>query len=158
MPEVEIRNAVEEDAHFMFDLFKALAEHVGELDMFSSTLEDVQRDGFGPDSHYRCLIAEADGAPQGLSTYFFSYSTYVGRPCLFVLDLIVTPQARGAKLGTALMQRLSEFAVANDCCRIDLHVHEDNPSIAFYKAIEMYQTREVPFVLNGKALSDMAGR
>ena len=156
MHEISIRDARETDAPFMYDMFRKLAEHVGELDSFTSSPGDVTRDGFGEQRHYSALIAEVDGRPLGVSTYFFTYSTYAGRPCLFVLDLIVHEDARGRKLGAALLRRLAAIAVERGCHRIDLHVHRHNDAIGFYKRIGMRQTAELPFVLSGEALARMA--
>lgn len=156
MNEITIRDASEADAPFMYDMFRRLAEHVGELEHFSSTLEDVKRDAYGDQRHYSALIAEVDGRPLGVSTYYFTYSTYAGRPCLFVLDLIVHEDARGRKLGAALVRRLAAIAVDRGCHRIDLHVHRHNDAIGFYEAIGMQQTVELPFVLSGDALIRMA--
>ena len=156
MAEVTIRPAHEGDAPFIYEMVRSLVEYVGELQHFTSRPEDVVRDGFGPDRHYDSLIATVDGAALGVATYFFTYSTSTGRPCLFVLDLIVAPEARGKNLGRALMSALAEIAVEKNCCRVDLHVHNQNPAQDFYKAIGLYQTAELPFVLHGSELSDLA--
>lgn len=158
MSGVEIRTAREEDAGFVYDMVRSLAAHVGELEGFACTPEDVVRDGFGPDRHYESLIATVDEVALGLATYFFTYSTSKGRPCLFVLDLIVAPEARGKNLGRELMSALAEIAVAKNCCRVDLHVHNQNQAQEFYKAIGLHQTAELPFVLQGPAMLDLARR
>ena len=158
MPDVQIRPADRDDAPFIFEMVRSLAEFVGEAEHFAAQPEDVLRDGFGPDRHYHSLIATNDGVRSGLATYFFTYSTSKGRPCLFVLDLIVAPEARGKNLGRQLMAALAQIAVERRCCRVDLHVHNQNPAQEFYKAIGLYQTAELPFVLNGTPLSDLAGR
>ncbi len=158
MPDIQIRPACEGDAPFIFEMVRHLAEFVGELEHFAAQPDDVLRDGFGPDRHYHSLIATIDDVQSGLATYFFTYSTLQGRPCLFVLDLILAPEARGRNLGRQLMAALAEIAVEKNCCRVDLHVHNQNPAQEFYKAIGMQQTEELPFVLNGAPLSDLAGR
>lgn len=156
MAAVEIRTTGEDDAPFMFEMLRGLAEHIGDLEHFTSTIEDVRRDGFGPQRHYDSLIAKLDGAPVGLATYFFTYSTHTGRPCLFVLDLIVRPDARGTRLGKALMGRLSAIAVERGCCRIDLNVHNANDASGFYQALGMADTGHTPYSLHGDALHRLA--
>lgn len=158
MAGIDIRPAVEDDAGFMFDMMRGLAVHVDELDHFSATIEDVRRDGFGPGRHYESLIATVDGAPAGLSTYYFTYSTYTGRPCLFVLDLIVGAKARGLSLGKALMGRMSTIALENGCCRIDLQVHNTNDALGFYEAIGMTGSIQIPYSLDGEALKLLAAQ
>ncbi len=157
MAEIDVRSAVENDAGFMFDMLRGLAVHVGELDHFSSTIEDVRRDGFGPGRHYDSLVATVDGVPSGLATYYFTYSTYTGRPCLFVLDLIVSAEARGLQLGKALMAHISTIAVERGCCRIDLQVHDTNNARGFYETLGMVESVQLPYSLDGDALTQLAG-
>ncbi|MGI9414433.1 MAG: GNAT family N-acetyltransferase, partial [Hyphomicrobiales bacterium] len=89
MTSVAVRQAREDDAAFIFDMVRMLADHIGERHLLTATVEDIRRDGFGPDRHYDSLIALADDEPVGLAVYFSTYSTYSGAPCLFVNDLIV---------------------------------------------------------------------
>lgn len=158
MARVEIRTAVESDTSFIYDMLQALAEHVGQSDHFTTTPDDVARDAFGAGRHYQSLIAEIDDVPSGLATYFFTYSTYTGRPCLFVNDLIVRPEARGLDLGRSLMRHLSCLAIDNGCCRVDLHVHNHNPARDFYAALGMQASPETPFTVSGEPLRMLAAR
>ncbi len=156
MAGVVIRDIREEDTDFVFKLIGDLADHVGERKMFSLTLDDVRRDAFGPQRHFETLVAEADGRLAGISTWFYTYSTYVGKRCLFVNDLIVDQWARGYDVGRCLMARMATIAVANDCCRIDLHVHVENNARGFYKRIGMTENQEVPCMLRGDNLAAIA--
>jgi len=158
MVDVTIRSAGEADATFILDMLRALAEHVGEQHLMSATLEDIQRDGFGPDRHYDALIATADDTPVGLAVYFTTYSTYAGAPCLFVNDLIVDRQARGLNIGRRLMVELAGIAVQRNCCRLELHVHHDNDARGFYESVGMTVSDELPYVARGPALKRLASQ
>ena len=156
MTGVEIRPAHPQDAAVMFEMLRGLAEYVGELEHFSASLEDVERDAFGENRRYESLIGTVDAQPAALATYFFTYSTYTGMPCLFVLDLFVSEAARGRQMGRALMRKLSQIALDNGCCRVDLHVHKHNPAREFYAAIGLAQSPERPYVLSGENLTRLA--
>ena len=156
MGELEIRPARLQDAAAMFEMMRGLAEYVGELEHFTACLKDVERDAFGDNRRYESLIGSLNAQPAALATYFFTYSTYTGRPCLFVLDLFVSEAARGRQMGRAMMRQLSRIALDNGCCRIDLHVHKHNPARDFYSAIGLAQSPERPYVLSGENLARLA--
>ena len=158
MVNVTIRPADESDAAFMLGMLQMLAEHVGEQHLMSATLDDIRRDGFGPDRHYDALVACADHRPVGLAVYFTTYSTYAGAPCLFVNDLIVDAQARGLNIGRRLMVELAGIAVQRKCCRLELHVHHGNEARGFYESIGMTVSDELPYVARGPALERLAGQ
>ncbi len=149
MSGVTLRPAREDDAEAAFAMLYALAEAVGEV-------EDVRRDGFGPAPLYETLIAELDGRPVGLLTLFPTYSTYMGRPCLYVNDLYVAPEARGRGVARRLMARVCRLALERDCCRVELKVLENNAARKFYESIGMGSTAEVAYTVHDQALSDLA--
>ena len=60
---------------------------------------------------YYCLIAEQDGHPAGFALYFFNYSTWMGRPGIYLEDLFVQPEFRGLGIGKALLQQVAAIAV-----------------------------------------------
>lgn len=156
MVNVTIKPADERDAAFMLGMLQMLAEHVGEQHLMSATLDDIRRDGFGPDRHYDALIACADDRPVGLAVYFTTYSTYAGAPCLFVNDLVVDARARGLNIGRQLMVELAGIAVQRKCCRLELHVHHANEARGFYESIGMTVSDELPYVARGSALERLA--
>ena len=156
MSGVTLRPAREDDAAAAFAMLYALAEAVGEAEAFAATVEDVRRDGFGPAPLYETLIAELDGRPVGLLTLFPIYSTYMGRPCLYVNDLYVAPEARGRGVARRLMARVCRLALERDCCRVELKVLETNEAREFYETIGMGATAEVAYTVHDQALSDLA--
>ena len=114
---------------------------------------------FGARPYAEVLIGEIDGMPQGFALFFHNFSTFEGKPGLYLEDLFVRPAARGSGLGKALLQRLAEIAVTRDCARMEWAVLDWNePSIGFYKALGARPMDEwTVFRLDGDALSALAG-
>ena len=154
-----IRPAVESDIPQILAFIRALAEYEREPDAVEATEEDLRRDGFGPNPFYQCLIAELDRAPAGFALYFFNYSTWLGRPGLYLEDLFVLPDFRGRGVGKALLQRVAAIAVEKKCPRLQWEVLDWNtPAIDFYTAMgaEFLDTwRNVR--VSGDALQKLAG-
>ena len=153
---VRLRAARPQDAETIHLMLKALADHMGQGEKFAATVEDVRRDCFGPRPLYEALLAELDGCPAGLAVYFSTYSTFNGRPCLFVDSLYVHDEARGYDLGRRLMATVCARAVARGCCRVDLQVLHSNAARGFYENIGMRLTEELPYEITGRALQDLA--
>ena len=140
---LEIRPAVAADAEIVYSLIRALAEALGDGDKLTAQLEDVQRDAFGPERCYEVWLALSDGVPVGLLSYYMTYSTYKGAPCLFVDNLYIEPHARRQAVGRALMAQAARIALERHCCRLDLHVLETNVARDFYEAIGMSLSDEL---------------
>jgi GNAT superfamily N-acetyltransferase len=131
-----IRPAVAEDVPQILEFVRALAAYEREPDAVTATEADLLRDGFGPNPYFWCLIAEQDGVPAGFAFYFFSYSTWLGRPGLYLEDLFVFPEFRGLGIGKALLQRVAAIAVEKECPRLSWEVLDWNtPAIEFYSAM-----------------------
>jgi len=148
-----LREVTLEDAETLYRMQGDLSVAVGEGALFEASLEAVRRDAFGPGRRYECRLAEIDAVPAGMLTFFMTYSTYKGAPCLFIDNLFVEPWARGQALAAKLMAEAARIALARGCCRIDLHVLKDNPACAFYASIGMTATDERPYTI---ARSDLA--
>ncbi len=155
---ITIRPAVPEDVPQILVFIRALAEYEREPEAVIATEADLLRDGFGPNPFYFCLIAESDGSPAGFAFYFFNYSTWLGRPGLYLEDLFVHPEFRGLGIGKALLQRVAAIAVEKGCLRLQWQVLDWNtPAIEFYRAMDvefMDQWRTVR--IDGEALRRLA--
>ncbi len=154
-----IRPAAAEDVPQILEFIRGLAKYEREPDAVTATEADLLRDGFGPNPYYWCLMAEHDGQPAGFAFYFFSYSTWLGRPGLYLEDLFVYPDFRGLGIGKALLKRVAAIAVEKDCPRLGWEVLDWNtPAIEFYSAMgaEFLDTwRNVR--VTGEALKRLAG-
>ncbi|WP_373476823.1 N-acetyltransferase family protein [Sphingorhabdus sp.] len=105
------------------------------------------------------LIGEVDGAAQGFALFFHNFSTFEGKPGIYLEDLFVRPEARGVGLGKAFLQRLAQLAVERDCARLEWWVLDWNePAIRFYKMLGAKPMDEwTTFRVDGDALTALAG-
>lgn len=131
-----IRPATPADVPQILAFIRALAEYEREPDAVTATEENLLADGFGPNPYYHCLIAEHAGRPVGFALYFFNYSTWLGRPGLYLEDLFVPPEFRGLGIGKALLKRVAAIAQEKGCPRLQWEVLDWNtPAIDFYRAM-----------------------
>jgi GNAT superfamily N-acetyltransferase len=131
-----IRTAVPTDVPQILEFIRSLALFEQEPDAVTATEADLLRDGFGENPYYSCLIAEQDGKPAGFAFYFFNYSTWTGRPGLYLEDLFVNPEFRGLGIGKALLARVAAIAVEKGCPRLQWEVLDWNtPAVDFYASL-----------------------
>ena len=98
---------------------------------------------FGPRPYAEVVIGELDGEPQGFALFFHNFSTFEGRPGLYLEDLFVRPEARGSGLGKALLAHLAQLCVDRDCARLEWSVLDWNtPAIGFYQNLGAKLTDE----------------
>jgi len=130
-----IRKATRADLPQILAFIRALAAYEHLSDAVVLTEADLERDGFGPRPFFECLIAEYDGRPAGYALYFFNYSTFLGKPGIYLEDLFVLPELRGKGVGKALLSRVAAEAVRNNCGRFEWSVLDWNqPAIDFYRS------------------------
>jgi GNAT superfamily N-acetyltransferase len=153
-----IRKATAADASQILAFIRALAAFERAPDAVTATEEGLIRDGFGPNPFFHCLIADCDGQPAGFAFYFFNYSTWVGRPGIYVEDLFVHPEFRGLGIGKALLKAVAAIALENGCQRMQWEVLDWNtPAIDFYRAMGAEFLDEWRNVrLSGEALVQLA--
>jgi ribosomal protein S18 acetylase RimI-like enzyme len=123
---VVVRLAGRADAPAIYDLIRELARARGALHKVRSTLEGIERDGFGPDPAFEALIAEVDGRAVGLCLFFGSYSTWRGSRGIYVQDLIVADSARSLGVGQRLLAATAALARARGGSYLRLSVDDDN--------------------------------
>jgi GNAT superfamily N-acetyltransferase len=113
---------------------------------------------FGARPYAEVLIGEIDGAPQGFALFFHNFSTFEGKPGVYLEDLFVRPDARGSGLGKALLKGLAAIALERDCARLEWWVLDWNePAIAFYKSLGARPMDEwTTFRVDGDALTALA--
>ncbi len=133
---ISIRPATPDDLPLIADLIRALAE-------YEKLAHEVRFDEavlgaklFGARPYAEVIIGEIDGAPQGFALFFHNFSTFEGKPGVYLEDLFVRPVARGSGLGKALLAQLAALAVERDCARLEWSVLDWNePAIGFYKKL-----------------------
>jgi len=154
-----IRPATRRDIPEILAFIRALAAYESKLDTVTATEADLLRDGFGANPFFSCLIAEHNGRAAGFALYFFSYSTFLGRPGLYLEDIFVNPELRGHGIGKALLERVAVIAVEKDCLRLQWEVLDWNtPAIEFYRAMGAEFLDEWRNVrVTGEALRKLAG-
>lgn len=159
---IHIRPATPDDIDLVLSLIRELAEYERAPDQAVASPELIRTHLFGPGlgrgPTAECLIGSVDGAPQGFAVYFQNFSTWVGRPGLFLEDLFVRPAARGRGLGKALFLAVADIARARGCRRLDWMVLDWNtPAIEFYRRMGAEPMNEwTTFRLSGDALDRAA--
>jgi ribosomal protein S18 acetylase RimI-like enzyme len=134
----KIRPALEEDLPVLMDLIKQLAVYEKLIDSYTATLELYRKYGFGEDAIFGALLVEkttGEGLDYlGVALYYYTYSTFTGKPTLYLEDIFVPEEYRGRGIGTGLLVELAKIAGEKDCARIDWVVLDWNkPSWDFYK-------------------------
>lgn len=133
---VSIRLAVPADIDLVYGFILALAEYEKLAHEVRADRATLERNLFGERPYAEALIAELDGSPVGFALFFHNFSTFEGRPGVYLEDLYVIPEARGAGAGRALLKRLARIAVERDCARLEWWVLDWNaPAIGFYRAL-----------------------
>lgn len=130
---ISIRFATVEDAGNIFSALVGIAETVKERHKLKSSVDDIRRFGFGEAPAFETLIAEIDGRFAGCCLYFASFSTWFGRPGVYVQDFFVAEEFRGRGVGERLLRRLAAVTRRRGGCYIRLAVDTENHRAqAFY--------------------------
>ena len=157
---LSLRQAVSSDVSLILELIHELAEYERAPEL-AVTAADLLRDGFETvQPKFRVLIAEWSGRPAGFAFYFFNYSTWQGRPGLYLEDLFVRPDFRKQGIGKALLVELAGIAVDEGCGRFQWQVLDWNtPSIEFYESLGARVEKEwLTMRVTGEALRKLAGK
>lgn len=157
---LSIRPATPADLPTILAFVRGLAAYERLAHEAVATEADFDRALFGATPHAEVVIAEWEGAPVGFALFFGTFSTFTGRPGLWLEDLFVVPEARGRGIGTALLVHLARLAVARGCTRFEWSVLDWNEdAIRVYRALgavgkDDWTTQRV----DGAALQALAGR
>ncbi len=162
---LSIRPATRTDVPLILSLIRELAEYERDPGAVVATPELIERHLFGEGLPAggrgrvaECVIGEIDGRAEGFALFFHNFSTWLGRPGLYLEDLFVRPAARGKGLGKALFTHLARLAVQRGCGRMEWSVLDWNePAIGFYKALGAEAMSEwTVFRLTGDRLRRLA--
>ncbi len=155
---LSIHRARPEESALIFSLLCELAEYEKLTHEVVATEAGIAEALFGNRPILFCEIAEWNGEPAGFAVWFFNFSTFAGRPGIYLEDLFVRPVFRGNGIGKALLAYLARLCVENDWSRLQWSVLDWNtPSIEFYKSLGAVMMDEWKLArLNGEALAQLA--
>lgn len=131
-----IRPATPADSPAILQLIRALSDYEKLSDQVVVTEAQLREHLFGPRPYAEVLLAEEAGRVVGYALFFHTYSTFLGRPSLYLEDLFVLPEHRGRGHGKGLLARLAQLAVERGCGRFEWMVLDWNtPAIQFYESL-----------------------
>jgi len=131
MPELEIRGATEDDVPLILSLIKELAEYERLSHEVHATEELLRNSLFGEQKVAEALLGYLEGDPAGFALFFHNFSTFLGKPGIYLEDLYVRPEVRGAGVGRALLVHVARLAKERGCERLEWSVldwNEPRPS------------------------------
>jgi GNAT superfamily N-acetyltransferase len=134
---ITIRFAEPEDCGLLLRLIRELAVFERAPEAVVASEDDLRHFGFGSQRQFEAILAFLDGEPAGCALFHSRFSTWLGRPGLYLEDLYVVEKARGRGVGRRLMARLAAIAVERDWGRIDFQVLHWNPARQFYRRLGM---------------------
>jgi GNAT superfamily N-acetyltransferase len=157
MTDIILRFATAEDAGILLALVRELAVYERSPDAVQATEEDFRRHGFGVERRFEALLAFVDGRPAGFALFFPNFSTWLGRPGLYLEDIFVAEWARKSGVGRRLMTRIAAIAVERGWGRLDFWVLHWNPARDFYHRLGVSHMEEwLPYRAEGEALMVLA--
>ena len=156
---LRVRDATLDDVPVILHFLQRMAELDGRPRAVESTPETIRDAMFGDAPQVFALLADLDASPVGFASYFRTYSTFLGRPGIWLDDLYVEEAARGGGIGTALLRHLARLAAAAGCGRIEWSVGIDNHrGIDFYRRHGAVVREHVRFCrLDRDAITQLAG-
>ncbi len=157
IPGYTIRPGRAADTPLVLEFIRKLAEYEQLTHEVSASEAQLREMLFGERSYAEVLIGEEEGRPVGFALFFHNFSTFAGRPGLYLEDLFVNPEDRGKNYGKALMVELARLAVERGCARFEWSVLDWNePSIEFYKSLGAQPMDQwTVFRMDGKSLEDL---
>jgi GNAT superfamily N-acetyltransferase len=155
---ITIRPAARNDTPLVLEFIRELARYERLEHEVSASEAELSAALFGDRRYAEVIFAESGGTPVGFALFFHNFSTFKGRPGIYLEDLFVRPEARGRGIGKALLAHLARTAIERRCSRLEWSVLDWNePSIRFYRnlgAVGMDEWRI--FRLTGRALEQLA--
>ena len=155
---LKIRKANPSDTPVIFDLIKKLAVYEKLANDVVTSVEELEDNIFNK-NFAKVLMAEDDGNPVGFALYFYNFSTFVGKPGIYLEDLFVEPGYRGKGCGKSLLVELAKIAKQENCGRFEWSVLDWNtPAIEFYKSLGAKPMEDWSvFRLDEKGIAGLAG-
>ena len=156
----KIRPAMEADAAVILYLIKELAEYEHLSHEVVATENDIRKTLFGDRPFAETLIGEYEGLPISFALFFHNFSTFVGKPGIYLEDLYVRPTHRGKGFGSMMLAYIAALARERDCGRFEWSVLNWNmPAIRTYEKLDATPMKEwILYRLNGEALNRLADK
>ncbi|MDF2690843.1 MAG: family N-acetyltransferase [Gammaproteobacteria bacterium] len=158
MQNFSIKHAVKEDVALILSFIKELAEFEKLAHEVVATEAILSESLFGSRPYAEAIIAYVNQMPVGFALFFHNFSTFLGRPGLYLEDLFVKPEARGLGIGLKMLSYLAKLAKERNCGRFEWWVLDWNsPAIEFYKRIGARPMDEwTVFRVSGDQLEQLA--
>ena len=154
---ISIRETSETDVPLIRDFIRGIADFEGLIDSVIATEDDLKRSLFGERKYAEAIIAETEESPAGFLIFFHNFSSFIGKPGIYIEDIYVHPEFRGKGVGRALMTYCSKIARERNCVRVDWNVLGWNPARKFYEHIGGKHLDEwLPYRLEEKGIEKLA--
>lgn len=114
-----IKKGTISDVEIIYNFICQLAKYENLTSKVTTTPKELGKTLFPEKAHNHTIIGFYDGKPVGFALYFFNYSTFKGKPGLYLEDLFVIPEMRGKGFGKKLLLRLAQIAKTNNCARLE---------------------------------------
>ncbi len=153
-----IRPATESDVGTIFSLIKELADYERLAHEVLATEEDIRKSLFGERPFAEALIGEYQKEPISFALFFYNFSTFIGKPGIYLEDLYIRPQYRSKGFGRRMLGYLARLAVKRGCGRFEWAVLDWNtPAIRAYERLNAKPMKDwILYRLTGKALAELA--
>lgn len=157
--EITVRNTDEKDIPLIMNLVRSLADFEDLSDHVLSTEETLHEALFGERVYAEAIIAEIDRKPAGFIIFFHNFSSFTGKPGLYIEDIFVYPEYRGKGVGKALMVHCGKIARERNCGRLEWSVLDWNPARKFYEHMGGEHQKEwLLYRLDERGIDELAER
>ena len=160
VPGLRLRFALESDLELILELIRGLAEFEKLSHEMAADAETLRRSLFADRRMAEVVIAEYGEAPAGFALFFHNFSTFLGKPGIYLEDLFIKPEFRGRGIGRAMLAFLASLAVERNCGRLEWAVLDWNRrAIDFYRSLGARPLNEwIIYRLTGRELEDLSCR
>lgn len=155
---LKLRNAKKEDSGLIIQYIKELAEFERLSHECDAKPESIQKWLFGENPRAECLLAQWEGKPAGFALYFYNFSTFLGKPGIYIEDVFIRPEFRRKGIAKKIFGHLAQKALAEGCGRLEWSVLDWNSdAIELYKSFGAQQLNEwITQRVSGSALEKLA--
>ncbi len=160
MAQLRIESATANDTPVIMSFIRQLAEYERLSHAFVADEETLRESLFGKDRGAEVILGFYEDSPVAFAVFFHNFSTFLGRPGMYLEDLFVIPEMRGRGFGREMLVHIAHLAHSRQCGRLEWSVLDWNePAIRFYKSFGAVPMDEwTVFRVTGEALEKLAGK